>query len=80
MGGGITVVIFSIVWYLLCLRIYGRIVVIAVCVQGEPVTVVETVEVVKEVEKEVVKEVAPEDPDAGRVKLDTIIGSAHWSG
>ena len=42
-------------------------------VQGEPVTVVETVEVVKEVEK--VVEVAPEDPDAGRVKLDTIIGT-----
>ncbi|MEW5959363.1 MAG: peptide ABC transporter substrate-binding protein [Chloroflexota bacterium] len=42
-------------------------------VQGETVTVVETVEVVKEVEK--VVEVAPEDPDAGRVKLDTIIGT-----
>ncbi|RME78905.1 MAG: peptide ABC transporter substrate-binding protein, partial [Chloroflexi bacterium] len=46
-------------------------------VQGETVTVVETVEVVKtvEVEKEVVKEVAPEDPDAGRVRLDTVIGT-----
>ncbi len=46
-------------------------------VQGETVTVVETVEVVKEVEKEVEKivEVAPEDPDADRVRLDTVIGT-----
>ncbi len=41
-------------------------------VQGETVTVIETVEVVKEVEviKEVEVEVAPDDPDAGRVRLD----------
>lgn len=42
-------------------------------VEGETVTVVETVEVVKEVEK--IVEVAPEDPDAGRIKLDIIVGS-----
>jgi len=48
-------------------------------VEGETVTVVETVEVEKEVVKEVevekIVEVAPEDPDADRVKLDTIIGT-----
>ena len=46
-------------------------------VQGETVTVVETVEVPKEVVKEVEKivEVAPEDPDANRVRLDTVIGT-----
>jgi oligopeptide transport system substrate-binding protein len=42
-------------------------------VQGETVTVVETVEVVKEVEK--VVEVAPEDPDAGRIRLDEVTGT-----
>ena len=41
--------------------------------EGETVTVVETVEVVKEVEK--IVEVAPEDPDAGRVKVNTVIGT-----
>ena len=46
-------------------------------VEGETVTVVETVEVEKEVIKEVEKivEVAPADPDAGRVRLDTVIGT-----
>ncbi len=46
-------------------------------VQGETITVVETVEVEKEVIKEVEKivEVAPEDPDAGRITLDTVIGT-----
>jgi oligopeptide transport system substrate-binding protein len=46
-------------------------------VQGEPVTVIETVEVEKVVEKEVEKvvEVAPEDPDAGRIKLDSVIST-----
>jgi oligopeptide transport system substrate-binding protein len=46
-------------------------------VQGETVTVVETVEVEKEVIKEVEKivEVAPEDPDAGRIRLDTVVGT-----
>ncbi len=48
-------------------------------VEGETVTVVETVEVIKEVEKEVVVEkevmVNPEDPDAGRVRLDSVIGT-----
>ncbi len=42
-------------------------------VEGETVTVVETVEVIKEVE--VVKEVEAEDPDAGRVKLTTVVGT-----
>jgi oligopeptide transport system substrate-binding protein len=42
-------------------------------VEGETVTVVETVEVIKEVE--VVKEVEPEDPDADRVKLETVVGT-----
>lgn len=42
-------------------------------VEGKTVTVVETVEVVKEVEK--VVEVAPEDPDAGRVTLRTVVGT-----
>jgi oligopeptide transport system substrate-binding protein len=50
-------------------------------VEGETVTVVETVEVVKEVEVvetvEVVKEVevAAADPDADRVRLDTVVGT-----
>ncbi|GAB4424086.1 MAG: oligopeptide ABC transporter substrate-binding protein OppA [Anaerolineae bacterium] len=50
-------------------------------VQGETVTVVETVEVVKEVEVvqtvevEKIVEAAPEDPDAGRVTLDTVVGT-----
>lgn len=46
-------------------------------VQGETVTVVETVEVIQtvEVEKEVVKEVPAQDPDADRVRLDTVIST-----
>lgn len=44
-------------------------------VEGETVTVVETVEVVKEVEVERVVEVEAADPDADRVRLDTIISS-----
>ena len=44
-------------------------------VEGETVTVVETVEVVKEVEVEKVVEVAAEDPDAGRIKVDTVIST-----
>jgi oligopeptide transport system substrate-binding protein len=48
-------------------------------VQGETVTVVETVEVIQtvEVEKEVIKEVQVEadDPDADRVRLDTVIST-----
>jgi oligopeptide transport system substrate-binding protein len=44
-------------------------------VQGETVTVVETVEVVKEVEVEKVVEVAAGDPDADRVRLDTVVAT-----
>jgi len=48
-------------------------------VEGETVTVVETVEVEKEVIKEVevekIVEVAPEDPNANRVRLDTVVGT-----
>ncbi|MBN1219305.1 MAG: peptide ABC transporter substrate-binding protein [Anaerolineae bacterium] len=44
-------------------------------VEGETVTVVETVEVIKEVEVEKIVEVAPEDPDAGKVRLDTVVGT-----
>jgi oligopeptide transport system substrate-binding protein len=48
-------------------------------VEGETVTVVETVEVEKEVIKEVevekLVEVAPEDPDADRIRVDTIVGT-----
>lgn len=48
-------------------------------VEGETVTVVETVEVEKEVVKEVevekIVEVAPEDPDADRVRLDTVVST-----
>jgi oligopeptide transport system substrate-binding protein len=40
-------------------------------IQGETVTVVETVEV----EKEIIKEVAPKDPDANRVRVDTVVGT-----
>jgi oligopeptide transport system substrate-binding protein len=54
-------------------------VVVEKVVEGETITVVETVEVEKvvEVEKEVEKlvEVAPADPDEGRIKLDTVIGT-----
>jgi oligopeptide transport system substrate-binding protein len=42
-------------------------------VQGETITVVETVEVEKVVEK--VVEVMADDPDAGRLRLRTVIGS-----
>ena len=42
-------------------------------VQGETVEVVKTVEVEKEVVKEVM--VQPEDPDAGKVKVNTVIGT-----
>ena len=50
-------------------------------VEGETITVVETVVVEKEVEKEVIVEVEkevmvdPDDPDAGRVRLDSVIGT-----
>ena len=48
-------------------------------VEGETVTVVETVEVEKEVIKEVevekLVEVAPEDPDAGRIRVDAVTGT-----
>jgi oligopeptide transport system substrate-binding protein len=46
-------------------------------VEGETVTVVETVEVVKEVEVEVIREVeaAVDDPDADRVRLDTVVST-----
>ena len=46
-------------------------------VEGETITVVETVEVEKEVIKEVEKivEVSPDDPDAGRVALRSVIGN-----
>ncbi len=54
-------------------------VIVTRAVEGEVVTKIETVEIIQtvEVEKEVVKEVqvAPEDPDAGRVRLDTVISS-----
>ncbi len=52
-------------------------VVVEKVIEGETVTVVETVEVEKVVEVEVEKvvEVGPGDPDAGRVKLDTIIST-----